>query len=134
MNTKTPFTLALLLALAAAGVALAADPAPSGAGAASAGPAVGAGRGAGPGTGMGAGMGAGRRGGAARWGSDFTPGWALMTPDERNAHRDQMRTMTSRSACQAYVAEHHQQMVARAQARQLPLPTPRRDPCAGLAP
>jgi hypothetical protein len=133
MTNKTAMTLALLLALTAAGTTLAADPAAPASAAGNQPGAMAGNAGAMPGGGPGMGRG-GRGGGAARWGSDATTGWALMTPAERITHRDQMRTMTSRTACQAYVAEHHQQMVARAKERNQPLPTPRRDPCAGLAP
>jgi hypothetical protein len=55
------------------------------------GPGGGAGQmGAGPAAsapGMGMGPGGGR--GAARYGSDYTPGWTLMSEQERNEHRDQ---------------------------------------------
>ena len=90
--------------------------------------------GAGPGAnapGMGMGPGGGR--GAARWGSDFTPGWALMTQQERNEHRDRMRSMNTYEECKAYVEQHHEQMAARAKERGGKAPAqPRRDACSGL--
>lgn len=70
----------------------------------------------------------------ARWGSDFTPGWALMTSTERNEHRDRLRAKKNLAECQAYMAQHHEQMAARAKERNQPLPKPRRDACANLRP
>jgi len=84
---------------------------------------------AGPGGGMGSG--GGRR--AMRAGSDNTPGWALMTQQERVQHRQQMRAMKTYEECKAYVAQHHEMMLARSKERGgKVLPMPRRDPCAGL--
>lgn len=91
---------------------------------------------AGPGaSGPGMGMGMRHGHGAGRWGSGYTPGWALMTPQERDAHREQMRTMHSYDDCKAYHAQHHEQMAARAKERgQPPLAQPRRDACRALKP
>jgi len=50
--------------------------------------------------GMGMGPGGGR--GAARYGSDYTPGWTLMNQQERNEHRDRMRSMNTYEECKAY--------------------------------
>lgn len=81
--------------------------------------------------GMGMGNGAGR--GRAQWGSDFTPGWTLMSPQERNEHRERMRSMKSYEECKAYQVQHHEQMAARAKERGgATLAQPRRDACAGL--
>ena len=85
-----------------------------------------------PGMGPGGGPRAGRAGGA-RWGAEFTPGWALMTEAERSTHRERLRSMTRVDECQAYMARQHEQMAARARERGTTLPTPRRDACAGLA-
>lgn len=84
-----------------------------------------------PGMGMGMGPGGGR--GAARSGSDTTPGWALMTRQERNEHRDRMRSMKTYEECKSYQDQHHEQMAARAKERGgKALPQPRRDACSGL--
>jgi hypothetical protein len=98
------------------------------------GPGAGPGPGASaPGGGMGPRMGPGMGRGAGRWGSDFTPGWAMMTPEERNEHRDRMRNMKSYEECKAYQSQHHEQMAARAKERGgSPMPGPRRDACAGM--
>lgn len=98
----------------------------------------------GPGYGRGPGMGPGPAGSAPngmpmrggmgpRWGSDFTPGWSLMTEQERAEHQTRMRAMTNHDECTAYMAQHHEQMVARAKEKGATIPAqPRRDPCAGL--
>ena len=84
-----------------------------------------------PGPGMG--MGPGGKQGAGRWGSDFTPGWSMMTPQERDAHREKMRSMATHDECKAYQEQHHAQMAARAKERGgKALGQPRRDACAGL--
>ena len=85
-----------------------------------------------PVAGMGPGAGAAR--GAARWGSDFTPGWRLMSQQERNEHRDRMRSLKTYEECKAYQDQHHAQMAARAAERGgVPLTKPRRDACGRLA-
>ena len=118
------------ISLVLAAVALAATTAFAQAPAASA-PTPGPGMGPGMGGGMGPGRGMGP--GAARWGQGVTPGWALMTPDERTAHQAKMRAMTTRGDCRAYVEQHHADMAARAKERGAAVPAmPRRDPCAGL--
>lgn len=72
---------------------------------------------------------------AGRWGSDSTPGWALMTEAERKEHVERMRAMKRLDECQAYVAQHREQMAARAKERgSATLRAPRRDACAGLKP
>jgi hypothetical protein len=84
-----------------------------------------------PGMGMGMGPGGGR--GGARWGSEATPGWTLMSQQERNEHRDRMRSMKTYEACKAYQDQHHQQMATRAKERGgKALAPPRRDACSGL--
>jgi hypothetical protein len=84
-----------------------------------------------PGMGMGMGPGGGR--GAARWGSDYTPGWTLMSQQERNEHRDRMRSMKTYEECKSYQDQHHDQMAARAKERgSKALAQPRRDACGSL--
>jgi len=58
-----------------------------------------------------------------------TPGWQLMTPEERIEHRTKMRSFTEYSACTEYVAEHHAKMVERAKERGVPAPVMRTNPC-----
>lgn len=95
------------------------------------------GPGAGPGPGPGAsaprgGMGPGRMG--PRYGQGITPGWTMMTPEERTAHRQAMMGAKSHDECVALRDKHHQDMQARAKERGVAMPDkPRRDACAGLA-
>lgn len=99
------------------------------------GPGSGAGPlGAGPaGSAPGMGMGPGGGRGAARWGSDYTPGWTLMSQQERNEHRDRMRSMNTYEECKTYQQQHHEQMAGRAKERGgKALAQPRRDACVGL--
>jgi len=58
-----------------------------------------------------------------------TPGMGLMTPEERRAHRDKMRSMKTAEECQAYMTEHHAQMAERAKAKGITLPAPRSNAC-----
>ncbi|WP_287066783.1 hypothetical protein, partial [Ramlibacter sp.] len=80
--------------------------------------------------GPGPGRGPGPRGG--RWGSGYTPGWSLMTPEERDQQREAMRHADTYEACRKAMAEHHERMAQRAAERGVQLPTPRHDACAGL--
>lgn len=71
----------------------------------------------------------------ARWGSDTTPGWSMMTEQERVAHRDRMRSMSNVEECRNFHEKHHEQMMARAKERGAKPPAkPLRDPCLGLKP
>lgn len=83
----------------------------------------------GPGPGARMGMG-GRMG---RFGPDNTPGWAMMTPAERDAHRQRMGTFKTEGECRAYMDEQHALMAERAKERGRTVPgQPRRNACAGL--
>jgi hypothetical protein len=63
-----------------------------------------------------------------------TPGWSMMTPEERDAHRSRMRSATTREECERLMTEHHQRMVDRAKERSLPSPAgPRAGACPGMA-
>lgn len=66
-----------------------------------------------------------------RWGADHTPGWALMTPEERQAHQAKMGQVKTREECQAEMERHRALMQERAKARGATMPTPRHDACAG---
>mgnify|MGYP003341723228 FL=1 len=104
-------------------------------------PGMGAGPGAGMGQGPGAGMGrrgggpgGGQGGGRMQFDATNTPGWALMTPQERTEHQAKMRSMKTRDECNAYMVEHKVQIATRAAERNVQLRTPRRDPCATMFP
>lgn len=99
---------------------------------------MGSGAGMGPGAGMmGPGAASSPRGGmmgrGGRYGADYTPGWSMMTPEERNAHRDAMLAQKDYAECRTLMEQHHQQMAERAKAQGWAMPArPRHDGCAGL--
>ena len=84
----------------------------------------------GPGMGMGGmgGMGPGK-GGRMAFNQGNTPGWTLMTQQERQAHREKMWSFKTFEECKAYQAEHHAQMEARAKEKGSTLPAPRANAC-----
>lgn len=84
------------------------------------------------GGGMGMGPGGGGMGPGAHWRMNRgnTPGYALMTPEERTVHFNEMRAKKSYAECRLYVEDFHQKMVERAKSQGKPAPMMRRDPCA----
>jgi hypothetical protein len=64
-----------------------------------------------------------------RWGSDFTPGWSMMTPKERDDYHRRMADAKTPEDCRAVFDEHRKLMDQRAQERGVRMPTPRRDAC-----
>jgi hypothetical protein len=86
-----------------------------------------------PRMGMGVGPGGGMMRGGPRAGGDYTPGWSMMSPQEREEHRAQMRAAKTHEECAALRDKHHEQMMARAKERGVAMPAqPRRDACQGL--
>jgi hypothetical protein len=72
-------------------------------------------------------------GSGGRWGEDYTPGWSMMSPQERAEHQSRMRSMMSYDECKAYMQQQQQMMSQRAQQQGRSLPAqPRNDACAGL--
>lgn len=132
MKTVRMLCLVTLAALGAA-EALAQPASAPGPGPRASGPGPGAASAPGPGARMGMGPG-GRHG--PRWGADFTPGWAMMSPKERDEHRARMQGAKTYEECRALQVQHHELMAARAKerGRAAPLAQPRRDACAGLKP
>jgi hypothetical protein len=132
MMKKLSLTIGTL-ALAVAATLAMADPGGYGYGmgmgmgtgcAAGAGPGPGAGAGCpgGYGPGAGAGPGYGMRGGGQ--------GMALLTPEERTAHRDAMHSFKTVEECAAYMAQHQQLLQERAKAKGVePPPGPRGNAC-----
>lgn len=92
---------------------------------------MGPGAGMGPGGGMGPGMGMGPGRGMGRFNfnKDNTPGWTLMTPEERTAHGAKMRGAKSYDECKATQEEHHKAMEVRAKEKGVTLPAPRSNGC-----
>ena len=71
-------------------------------------------------------------GGRAEADPASTPGWSLMTPEERRAHWERIRSAATPEECERYMEEHHQQ-IQRANALDETLPSrPRPGPCASL--
>lgn len=92
----------------------------------------GSGPGMGPGAGMGAGMGpakAPRKAMRFRFDKNNTPGWALMSAEERTAHRKGMMAAKTYEDCKALQQEHHKSMEARAKEKGVTLRTPRYNGC-----
>ena len=93
---------------------------------------MGPGAGMGPGQGMGQGAGMGPGGGNAmrfNFNKDNTPGWKLMSVEERAAHSGKMRAAKTYDECKALQAEHHQAMEVRAKEKGVTLPAPRQNGC-----
>jgi len=88
----------------------------------------GSGQGMGPGGGMGPGPGGGK-GMQFNSSKDNTWGWALMTPEERTAHRNQMRATKTYDECKALQEGHHKAMEVRAKEKGQTLPAPRSNGC-----
>jgi hypothetical protein len=62
-----------------------------------------------------------------------TPGYAMMTREERNQHHQMMMGMKDHATCQSYMQEHHAKMMERAKERKQAVPAmPRRDACGWL--
>jgi len=86
--------------------------------------------GMGPGMGgMGPGMGGMGPGKRMMFNQGNTPGWSLMTPEERSAHQQKMWSFKTFDECKAYQAEHHKAMEAKARDQGKTLPAPRANAC-----
>lgn len=69
-------------------------------------------------------------GGGWQFGPDNTRGWSLMTPEERNEHRQKMLAATTVEECQAALEEHRKLIEERAKERGVAAPRgPRADMC-----
>lgn len=64
-----------------------------------------------------------------RVGGDFTPGWSMMSPQERDAFHQRMRDAKNRQECEQMMTEHRQLMQERAKQRGMPMHGPRSDAC-----
>jgi hypothetical protein len=70
---------------------------------------------------------------AARHGSDYTPGWSMMSKAERDEHRKRLHEMKTYEECRAYLDQHRTQMETRAKEQgRKALAQARRDACAAL--
>lgn len=75
---------------------------------------------------MGPGMG---KGGRFAWNQDYTPGWTLMTPQERTDWAVKMGEVKTYDECKAAQDEHHKLMEARAAEKGVKLTAPRQNGC-----
>lgn len=82
-----------------------------------------------PGPGMGGGMGAGPGMRGMRFDKNNTPGWTLMTVEERAANQAKMRAVKTYEECKLLQAEQHTAMEARAKEKGVVLNTPGRSGC-----
>lgn len=112
--------------LAVLGTALAAPVAAQPMGGQGMGPGAGTAQGMGPGGGMGSGAGPAMR---FNFDKDNTPGWTLMSAEERTAHSGKMRAAKTYEECKALQTEHHQAMDVRAKEKGVTLPAPRSNGC-----
>lgn len=76
----------------------------------------------------GGGMGPGGKGRFA-WNQDHTPGWILMTPEERTAWQAQMREVKTYEECKATQEAHRAVMAERAKEKGLPYAPPPHNGC-----
>ena len=139
MKSKQGRFVLALASLLMAGTAWAQpSPDPAAPPAASADARPGMGRGMGPGAGMGPGhcMQADPAQPNCGWRMSRrnSPGYGLMTPEERAAHQSRLRSFQSREECLAYMQDHHAQMGERAKAQGKTLPAPRMRLCDRLPP
>jgi len=125
--------LTYIALLAVLGASLAAPVVAQPAGGQGMGPGQGMGQGMGPGGGMGPGAGGMGPGGGKAMRFNFdknnTPGWALMSAEERTAHSSKMRNAKTYDECKSLQTEHHQAMEVRAKEKGVTLPAPRDNGC-----
>lgn len=60
--------------------------------------------------------------GGPRYGPDVTPGWSMMTPEERKAHQEKMQGFKDAGQCRSYMTEHRKKMEERAKEKGSTLP------------
>jgi len=72
-----------------------------------------------------------RHGNAARynWNRDNTPGWSLMTAQERTEHQTKMRAVKTYDECKTLQDERRVTMVTRAKEKGVNLAGPRQNGC-----
>ena len=63
------------------------------------------------------------------WNQDYTPGWTLMSPEERTAWQLQMREIKTYDECKALQEEHYKTIEARAAEKHVKLAAPRQNGC-----
>lgn len=74
-----------------------------------------------------------RRGMHGRWNDRSSPGWSMMSAQERQEHQARLSSFKSYDECKAYLDQHHQDMMARAASQNRPMPAhPPYDACSRL--
>lgn len=79
--------------------------------------------------GPGGGMGQGGKGGRFGWNQDHTPGWTLMSAEERTAWQAQMSSVKTYEECKATQEAHRSVMEGRAKEKGLKFSPPRQNGC-----
>lgn len=69
------------------------------------------------------------QGGGYRFNQKNTPGWSLMTPEERADFRSKMLATKTYEDCKKVQASHHEMMLARAKEKGVTLNAPRAHAC-----
>ena len=78
-------------------------------------------------------MGPGARGGRGmQFNQGNTPGWSLMTPEERTANQARMRELKTYDECKVVQVEHRSLMEARAKEKGVTLRAPRQNGCDNM--
>lgn len=67
-----------------------------------------------------------------RFNQKNTPGWALMTKEERADFRSKMLASKTYDECKEIQATHHELMVQRAKTKGVELPVPRSNACDNM--
>lgn len=68
-----------------------------------------------------------------RAGRYFTPGWSLMSAEERKEHQEHMNNIKSEDECKSYLEQHHEKMATRAKEKDGKiLAKPWRDACGAF--
>lgn len=68
-------------------------------------------------------------GGGYRFNQKNTPGWSLMTPEERADFRSKMMASKTYDECKEIQANHHEMMLKRAKEKGVKLNNPRAHAC-----
>lgn len=69
------------------------------------------------------------QGGGYRFNQKNTPGWSLMTPEERTDFHNKMMATKTYDECKKVQAEHHEEMLKRAKEKGVKLNNPRAHAC-----
>jgi hypothetical protein len=77
-------------------------------------------------------MGGGMGGMQMQMGADNTPGWAMMSADEREAHHRMMMGSKSSAECMANMEAHRAKMAERAKAMGKTMDMPGNDMCGQM--